>query len=403
MSRRRDPVQRREDDSDLQGVAAWEPRTLVDKLLHRTYSTLFRISLVVAAFVLLTQQLVEVTKEPLLMDPVIVAFVFLAAVPALILAAYVWYADVTAKPHPVLVVVTFVLGLMFVGFAGILNGAVGTVLVDALAPLELSSEMLFAIIFLVVVAPIEESLKLLAVHIYAYRSEQFDTVISGAVYGAAAGLGFAAMENAFVIADFITQTENLTTTAKDGGRIATIRAFVGPGHVIYSAFAGYYLGLARFNRAYAGTIILKGLLTAVGLHATYNVLASDNALYVPGLIADMTGVSEVAGVFSLVVAYNGILIALLIYKLSQYRAAYGDAHSDDTPDSDVTEFERTVTTDVEASSSGESEAVESTAPDQRVSADGDRPVSPQHEQRDVSSQKPDGVPTTGDGPVEKDP
>jgi RsiW-degrading membrane proteinase PrsW (M82 family) len=384
MSRRRDPVQRREDDdSDLQGVATWEPQTFVDKLLYRTYSTLFRVSIVVAAVVLLVWQIVEVTKEPLLLNPVIVTVVFLAAVPALVLATYVWYRDVAPKPQPVLLAVTFVFGFVFVGFAGILDDALGTLLTDALAPLGLSVELQYSLIFLVVVAPVEESLKLLAVHIYAYRSEQFDTVISGAVYGAAAGLGFAAMENAFRIADVITQTESLTTTARDGGRIATVRAYVGPGHVIYSAFAGYYLGLARFNKAYAGTIILKGLLTAVGLHATYNILASKEALYVPGTIADVTGLSETTGLFSLIVAYNGLLIALLIYKLSHYRKAYHDAHGDNSPDSALTEFERTVPTDDKPGASRDKTPPARNEHD--VSADGDSPVSSQESRRPVET------------------
>ena len=52
--------------------------------------------------------------------------------------------------------------------------------------------------------------------------------------------------------------------------------------VIYSAFAGYYLGLARFNRRYAGPVVLKGLAIAVSLHALYNVLVSTEALHAPG-------------------------------------------------------------------------------------------------------------------------
>jgi RsiW-degrading membrane proteinase PrsW (M82 family) len=343
MSRRRDPVQRRDDDgTDLQGVAAWEPRSLVDRLLYRVYTSLFRVVLVAVAAALLAWQLVDVTAGPILTDPVVLGFVVVSALPALVLAAYVWYDDATTQPRRGLLVVTFVLGLLFVSFAGILNGVGGNAVIRLLDPLSVPESVVFAVLFTVVVAPVEEGIKLLAVRVYAYQSEGFETVISGAVYGAAAGLGFATMENAFIIADQVTETGNLTATATDGGVVTTVRAFVGPGHVIYSAFAGYYLGLARFNRKYAGPIVLKGLLIAVVLHAGYNTLTSTDALYVPGLVADISGLSETASVFTVVLAYNGVLVGVLIYKLSHYRAAYRNAHSDESQESELTEFERSV-------------------------------------------------------------
>lgn len=361
MSGRQDPVQRREDDErDLHGVTAWEPRSLLDRFLYQTYTRLFRVALVLAAFALLTWQLVEVTAGPILADPVVLAFVVVSALPALVLAAYVWYDDVTTRPQPGLLAVTFALGLLFVGFAGLLNGVAGNAVIRLLEPVSVSEQVVFVVIFTVVVAPIEEGVKLLAVRLHAYQSDGFDTVISGAVYGAAAGLGFATMENAFIIADQVTETGSLTATATDGGVVTTVRAFVGPGHVIYSAFAGYYLGLARFNRKYAGPIVLKGLLIAVVLHAGYNTLTSTDALYVPGLVAEVTGLSETASVFVVVLAYNGVLVSVLIYKLSHYRAAYRNTHSEQANESELTEFERSVPTERD-DSPGQSETTDTAA------------------------------------------
>jgi RsiW-degrading membrane proteinase PrsW (M82 family) len=342
MSRRRDPVQRRDDgDVELHDVVEWEPRTVVDRAVFVVYSAAtrgFRVVFVVFALALLGWQL-AVEAGPLLTDPVVVGFVVLSALPALALVAFVWYADVTTAAPPGLLAVTFLLGLLVVAVAGLLNSVLGGFLGEFLDRYLLAS-VATALVFVLVVAPVEEVVKLLAVHLYAYRSPAFDSVITGAVFGAAAGLGFATMENAFYIAQVVT--DGPTTAAANGGAITTVRALVGPGHVIYSAFAGYYLGLARFNRRYAGPVVFKGLAIAVSLHALYNVLVSTEALHAPGYLVDVFGFSSVAAVFTVVVAYNGVLTVLLLYKLSQYRAVYRATRDDDPIESELTEFERDV-------------------------------------------------------------
>jgi RsiW-degrading membrane proteinase PrsW (M82 family) len=339
MGRRRDPIQRRDgDDSDWYGVVDWEPRSLVDRALAFTYSTLSRVGFVILAVGLLSWQLAAGESVATATDPLVVAFICLSVVPALALAAFLWYADVTAL-QPRLLVVTFLLGVAFVGVAGALNSIVGDALAAYVESHSVATPVALSLVFVLVVAPVEETVKLLAVHVYAYRSEGFDSVLSGAVYGAAAGLGFATVENVFFITEQVSDTGSLTAVDA-GGAVATVRALVGPGHVIYSAFAGYYLGLARFNRRYAGPILLKGFLIAVGLHATYNILVSTDAVYLPGVIADVVGVSEIAGVFTFVLAYNGVLISLLVFKLSRYRAAYQETREGEAPESELTEFER---------------------------------------------------------------
>jgi RsiW-degrading membrane proteinase PrsW (M82 family) len=342
MSRRRDPVQQRDDGSlDLHGVAEWEPTSLLDRSVARLYGLLvsgFRVAIVGLGALVLAAQF-ALGGLGALADPVVGAFVLLSAVPALGLAAYVWSADVgTAEPLRLLAV-TFVLGLLLAGFAGILNDVVlrlfatGLVELDLLDPAAGSlPPVALAAYFLFGVAPIEEAVKLLAVRLYAYRTPQFDAVIAGAVYGAAAGLGFATIENALYIS---TVAEAGGASLADSTAIATQRALAGPGHVIYSAFAGYYLGLAKFNRDYAGPIVLKGLLIAVLLHGWYNVLVS----HLPELIADTVGFSPTAALFTFVIAYNGVFAAILVWKLSQYRAVYAETHTETRLASERTEFD----------------------------------------------------------------
>jgi RsiW-degrading membrane proteinase PrsW (M82 family) len=344
MSRRRDPIQQRDDGSlDLHDVVDWEPRTAVDRAVFRLYSLLlstFRAALVLVAFLILGAQF-ALGGLGAVTDPVVGGFVLLSALPALLLAAYVWRADVTSGEPLRLLVVTFLLGLLFAGFALVLNelvlavlaaglvqaGAVSTT-ATSLPPLALAAFFVFG------VAPIEEGVKLLAVRLYGYRKPQFDAVIDGAVYGAAAGLGFATIENAMYISQIADA--GFGAALSDGTAIATRRALAGPGHVIYSAFAGYYLGLAKFNRRYAGPIVLKGLLVAALIHGGYNVLAS----YVPGFLADSFGIAPTAALFVYVIVYNGTFAAILVRKLALYRTAYREsrARTESIP-SERTEFE----------------------------------------------------------------
>jgi len=162
-----------------------------------------------------------------------------------------------------------------------------------------------------VVGPIEETVKWLAVRVYAYRSDAFRTVIDGVVYGAMAGVGFAAIENLTYILIFGAEatTNGFVVLEEDAVAIATQRAFVGPGHVVFSAWAGFYLGLAKFNQSKRGPIVVKGLLIAAFIHGLYNTLVS---------VLPFTLVSFVI----FIVVYHGFWFSLLFRKVRRYRTLY---------------------------------------------------------------------------------
>ena len=340
MSGRRDPVQQRDDGStDLQDVATWRPASVSDRVIYRAYAAsrlVAPVFLVVLAVAILGVQVFRGGLDALA-DPLVSTFVALSAIPALVLAASIWYADVTTGESVRMLVVTFVLGFLFAGFAGILNVAVASWFIPQAFALGVGFELALAALFLLVVAPVEECVKLLAVWVYAYRQPAFNAVIVGAVFGAMAGLGFATIENALYITRYTDSAAGFSATLAQGTSITTQRALAGPGHVIYSAFAGYYLGLAKFNREYAGPIVVKGLLVAVFIHGWYNILVS----HVPDFLAATFGLSTVAAIVMFIVAYDGIFAVLLGYKLSQYRSAYQRTHGERERDieSELTEFD----------------------------------------------------------------
>ncbi|SFR35012.1 PrsW family intramembrane metalloprotease [Halogeometricum limi] len=318
MSDRRDPVERAGDGSrDLYDISTWEERTSVDGLavaLYRFLAASARVAIILVAFALL----LLVGGFAALTNLEIGTLTVLSAVPALGLAAYVYYSDVTTSEPLSLLVGTFLLGVLTANFAAVLNGVT--------KPFFQGFGFLGTVLFFyLVVGPVEETVKLLAVRLYAYTDDRFNSVVDGAVYGAMAGLGFAFVENALYI------SRELPTEGLDlgldligmGGGITAVRALAGPGHVIYTAIAGYYLGLARFNPENRGPIVIKGLLIASFVHATYNSTVGIGS----GLISMVTGLEGLAPFVVYVLIFDGVFGFYLIRKIRRYRDAYRNAHT----------------------------------------------------------------------------
>lgn len=120
------------------------------------------------------------------------------------------------------------------------------------------------------IAPfVEEISKLFAV---TRAKSQIDEYEDGFIYGAAAGLGFAATENIFYELNFVFSGdfETLALLMFVRGISSTVL------HASASAIAGYGLGCIYLRRGY-GTGILM-LFGAMGLHALFNLFASLGAI-----------------------------------------------------------------------------------------------------------------------------
>ncbi|MBP1921756.1 RsiW-degrading membrane proteinase PrsW (M82 family) [Halorubrum alkaliphilum] len=330
MPSRSDPVEEAaDDDRDLYDVATWEERTSLDGLSVALYWLLTRgtkLFVVLLAGAILLAILASFGLG-LLFDPAVAALVALSAVPAFGLAAYVYVSDVTTAEPLSLLVATFLLSVLTATFAAVLNDLAR----PFFAPLGYVGLVLF---FFIIVGPVEETVKLLAVRLYAYTDARFDAVIDGAVYGAIAGLGFAVIENLVYIAQNV-ELEGLAlgvAALGAGDGIAALRALAGPGHVIYSAFAGYYLGLAKFNPEHRGPIVIKGLVIAATIHALYNSLVGPATVG----ISAISGLPQVPALFVFVVLFQGFFGYLLVRKLRRYRDVYTDTRND-TRESEVSE------------------------------------------------------------------
>ena len=339
MSSGSDPIETAADDErDLYDVATWEERTSLDGLsvaVHWLITRSAKLFVLLVAFVILLAILASFGLG-LVFDPVVAALVALSAVPALGLAAYVYLSDVTTSEPLSLLVATFLLSILTASFAAVLNSFTR----PFFAPLGYFGLVLF---FFLIVGPVEETVKLLAVRLYAYSDDRFDAVIDGAVYGAIAGLGFVVIENFVYIAQNVEldELEFAVGALGAGDGIAAVRALVGPGHVVYSAFAGYYLGLAKFNPENRGPIIVKGLLIAAAIHALYNSLVGP----VTVAISALTGVPQIPALFVFILGFQGFFAYLLFRKIWRYRDVYRETHAerkscgDPEVEPELTEFE----------------------------------------------------------------
>jgi RsiW-degrading membrane proteinase PrsW (M82 family) len=120
-----------------------------------------------------------------------------------------------------------------------------------------------------IVGPLEEIAKFMAVRGFMYRHREFDEPIDAIVYAGAASLGFASVENLLYVLDL------------HGGisvrwDVLGIRALLSlPGHVAFAATWGYALARVRFGRWRRAW---PALIAASLLHGLYDFVVLDEQL-----------------------------------------------------------------------------------------------------------------------------
>jgi protease PrsW len=177
-----------------------------------------------------------------------------AILPAVLFAFLVHRTDARREP-PWLVMVTFVLGsvaalvsLLVVGRAAGLTG------LDVRVSAAGESGALVFLFF--VVAPAQEAGKVAAAW-PAFLSKHFDEPYDGVVYAASSALGFAAVENGFIL------------HAHPTGGIWLARALLSlPAHVFFACFWGYALGRAKHSKARI-PVFPAAFLASIVAHGLY--------------------------------------------------------------------------------------------------------------------------------------
>ena len=154
-----------------------------------------------------------------------------------------------------LLVYTFLLGMVATIPAGIMN----YLFLDESVTSDSADLASVAVGMLLVVGPVEETCKFLAVRLLAYRSMYFDEPADGLVYSAAASLGFASLENLLYIAEF-------------GPEVMIVRAPLSTlGHLVFGSLWGYALGRHIQSQGCSKGQIFVGIAAGAVAHGLFNV------------------------------------------------------------------------------------------------------------------------------------
>jgi hypothetical protein len=191
-----------------------------------------------------------------------------AIVPALLLLAYFHSRDIYPEP-PQVVWATFFLGVLTI--PAILLFALP--MEHALAPIGDPYRYGLADAFLCAALP-EEFFKFLVLSRYAARHKEFNEPMDGIVYGVAASLGFATLENILYV-------------GSGGMWVAVLRALTAvPGHAFTGVVMGYFVGRARFAKTGREQLYTLGLLVPMLLHGAYDFPLLVIARFKKGLHTD---------------------------------------------------------------------------------------------------------------------
>lgn len=200
-----------------------------------------------------------------------------STLPGLLVLAWVYFRDQLREP-PHVVLVTMLLGAVAV-LPILIIQLVGAWLLGidwADGPETLTDALLLAF---VLAALVEEAFKFLVLWLYSARHSAFDEPFDGIVYGLAASVGFAIIENVLYIFGGM-----LEGGGAGGLQVAALRA-VTPIHETCGIVMGASIGIAVFRRKPVWVVI--GLLLAMLMHGTYNAFLF--AAELPGVMGSEFG------------------------------------------------------------------------------------------------------------------
>lgn len=142
-----------------------------------------------------------------------------------------------------------------------------------------------AIYTFIIIAASEEFSKFIFLRYYAYKKPSFNEPYDGIIYAVMVGMGFATVENLM----YIFGADTLGAAWGTAGLRAVTAV---PAHATFAAIMGYYIGLAKFNRANEKSLLFLGFLMATILHGFYDFFLFQNitvGLYIGALVSLIIG------------------------------------------------------------------------------------------------------------------
>ncbi len=186
-------------------------------------------------------------------------FLFLCAIaPVFLILRWIDRQDLHPEPRRV-VWSTFLLGALTAAPVYFAELGADDLLTTLLAPLHLSTIPHTAVTTLFGVALPEELAKFAVLFFYARRNRAFDEPMDGLVYGAAAALGFAGVENVLYVVDADVGT-------------AVMRGLLSvPGHAFDGMLMGALLGAGLVRPQHRGRLTLLALALPTLCHTLFDL------------------------------------------------------------------------------------------------------------------------------------
>jgi len=178
----------------------------------------------------------------------------LAVAPGFFILWYIYYQD-RYEPEPK----KLIFKVFLWGAVSTIPAIIVEVVLEKALPVSGTTSLLGAFVgAFIVVAPIEEICKMSATYVSAYRSPEFNEVMDGIVYGVAGAIGFATLENIFYVFSM-------------GAGVGVLRAlFAVPGHAMWGAIIGFYMGMKKMNPDSSRWYLPAGLVIATLFHGAYD-------------------------------------------------------------------------------------------------------------------------------------
>lgn len=195
--------------------------------------------------------------------PVLAIYIGAAVLPAIILLRYVYRHDKIEKEPPFLLLMLLLWGVVSALCAGIIESFAQVVLDALVAP---GSPFYTILLAFLVVAVVEEGMKLFFLKQKTWYHPAFNYRFDGIVYAVFVSLGFAAFENIQYVIHY-------------GLSVALPRALLAvPGHMSFAVCMGALYGRAKLREGHGDVAGAKwnlwgGYLSAVLLHGVYDSCA----------------------------------------------------------------------------------------------------------------------------------
>jgi RsiW-degrading membrane proteinase PrsW (M82 family) len=191
----------------------------------------------------------------------IIGYMLLALSPSIVWLFFFLHED--KKPAPArLVIKTFLFGALV---------SIPVLILQAISEGLFASYISNFFVMAVLLATFEEVFKFFGAYFSIHKAREFEEPVDAMIYMVIAGLGFATIENFFVIASVVFQYKYIFALSAVGS--ALILRFIGATllHTLASAIIGYFWAKG-LKRGEVKFFVIFGIIVGTAVHGVFNLL-----------------------------------------------------------------------------------------------------------------------------------